>query len=321
MNIAPMERARAARSTCALTLAFASCASTEPHDAVIPPALSPFVDAAEFLPRGHESYLLQRALSRYEVYEGPTPSIEPFEWSDWESDVQPLFAMAGSAFFIEEAKTYPPDFEHFTGKCTGVVVVDFSSDAMRKLRSSQPRPEALDVRTDEQGRMWLQPYFGWSLGTWKVSCVVDDRFLIGASSPEEMEKALSRENSAQQLLTEFPPLLSVSPDAHYVVARHATKVPRGSGLFFEPDQDLVVSVQRSGGPYITWHRQPLRRDSTGVFQWLSQGATSEPAREQGWTRTMLPHGWRTQNACEQVRDQTGETLMLRLLLFGLTIRI
>lgn len=245
-----------------------------------------FVDAAQFLPTDAESYLFQ-SVTKAEGSVFEAMFVDPA----WKQATPFRLAVAGSAFRRPGVGDCV-DVGYFVGQFTGVMVIDFGPGREEAFRAWSREwygtasadghaisdARAADIRGDI------------SLGYWPVSCIIDDRFLVAASSGPQLERALERIGSLEGILAEFPPLDACSSDALYAVCR---RKPADSGLEanrFEVQDHVVLEVHATPGPWTLYYRSPSPPMYHEVFRWFGTDAVRTASPVAGWIQSRLPNG-------------------------------
>lgn len=300
------------------------CGSLEAKLVVGDVSLHQYEEVARFLPTGNQSYLLQAPFS---PKWGDKAALESFPWPEWGEGDQPILAVAGSGFEfpVPTGDSANFDISHIVGKVNGVMVLDFGEHGL-----SQPRECIQDMLrgsnpADARGVIRLSSNAAPSrVGYWPVVCALEDRFVVGASSEEELEIALARTSTLEGLVSAFPPLAFVSQDSDYVVCRKAVPETNGPVILFEPAQDLVISVRLCGGDWVMYHRDPLPdRPWCTVHRRFTQSPTLSRELVNGWTVSTLRGGWRglpDEPGWGKVGNY-GESWIERFVLFGLTVKM
>ena len=263
----------------ALCSVWAGCATQDQVDHPVPPALEQFADAARFLPPGHESYLFQAPIDEAKAKDSDLMLRPPDSWG---GGCHPLIVAAGSEFVF-------PDGEglfFYIGRCKGVCVIDVGAGGFRRFRSQVDDWLDIEYVSDSEGVVTLGEFSYLTLGYWPICCLVDDRFVIGASSEEELQRALARTGDIKKLVSEFPPLSNVPSDSDYVICRHPPRNAAHLGSLFEPDQDIVLSVRTLGRLLALSHRRPLNQSRSELLAKIARVAAVDSAGN-GWTESTV----------------------------------
>lgn len=278
-----------------------------------------FQDVAKLLPSGHESYVLQVAIEKF----GPSGStLAPFPWEEWGDDPQPILGMAGSNLRLPPMRDFG-SFGSLEGVADGVFVLDFGDRGLITSRKCLADWIPSDAIPDDRGVVRFKPARQVIRGGyWPIACVIGDRFILGASSEEEMDRALSRASDITQLVAKFPALALVPRDYDYVICRRGVGSPPQLRSLFAPGQDIVLAVRVDGGDWTLIHEESLQLGHPNrIQQWLTRAPTIEQ-REGRWTVKTYRGGWKCFPRVGQAIAEPSrlfDTWIMRHMLFGLTV--
>ena len=296
----------------------AGCVSTSPAGELFGEHLMRFSEVAKLLPSGHQSYVLQAPASRVE---DAGALLALFSWDSWGDDDQPILAMAGSNFDLPEWNG-PMSASHIFGTADGVFVIDFGERGIQKQRKCLSGWIPANGAADARGVVRISRKDNLRVGSWPIACAIDDRFVVGASSEEELDRALSRSNDLAHLVGCFPALALIREGFDYIVCRKGTQERPRLRSTFTPAQDIVLSVSIRGGDWVLFYEDSLRLGPPNRTQaWLTTAETVD--RCQGkWTARTYPGGhmaFRRVGLAHVFSASFFESWKMRNMLFGFSM--
>lgn len=275
----------------------------------------PFAAAARFLPSNAESYMFQTVRATtgraYELMSFPS------EWADAKSF---RFAMAGSDFQLPDQTV---SVSQVIGRCIGVMVFDYGPGREESFRAwvgswhnsngapATGRPVRVEGLT-----------FDLAIGCWPVCAVLEDRFMVAASSERELNQALERSGKLESILKAFPPLWVSLSDSSYVICRRKPASSAQGVERLEFDENVVLTVAEGWGPWRLFHRSPLRPEGHDLLKFFAAHAVRGPAIIEGWVQATLPNGVQgMQSYGKTMLEEVAQGWSMRNFLFGFLMRL